>query len=238
MRKILIYSVGAAMLLAQNAGKTVWDGVYTAAQAEQGKGEYTDHCSGCHKEDLSGYDGVLKGERFMQHWREDTLDNFFSVMKNTMPRGAPSSLSSAKYVDIVAYVLQANSFPAGQQELKADAMRTIRVEGKSGPEAVPAGALVDVVGCLEQSSGKDWILTDATEAVRTRNPNDSTEEELKGWEAKPLGKHKFGLMDAAAYHPDSRKGYKVEVKGFLIKNPEDERINVTALQTTTTKCAR
>jgi mono/diheme cytochrome c family protein len=239
MLKVLaMYTVGAALLIGRCAGKTVWDGVYTAAQAEQGKVEYTDHCSGCHKDDLSGYDGVLKGEGFMQHWREDTLDNFFSVMKTTMPRGAPSSLSTVVYVDIASYILQANNFPAGRQELNVDAMRTIHVEGKSGPEEVPAGALVDVVGCLQQASGNDWILTDATDAVRTRNPNDSTDEELKRWEAKPLGKHKFGLMDAAAYHPDSRKGYKVEVKGFLIKNSEDERINVTALQTTATKCAR
>jgi hypothetical protein len=110
------------------------------------------------------------------------------------------------------------------------------VEGKSGPQEVPAGALIDVVGCLVQDSGGAWMLVNASEPVRTRNPNDSTAEELKRWEAKPLGVHRFGLMDAGAYHAEAQKNHKVEAKGFLIRNPGEERINVTALQTAAARC--
>lgn len=236
----LVLLILAAQTAAAQSAKdqTVWDGVYTAAQAEHGKTVYADHCSQCHKDDLSAYEGVLRGNRFMDHWREDSLDNFFLTMKSTMPRGAPASLPNAAYLDLVAYVLQANDFPAGSKELRADALRAIKVQGKSGPQDVPAGALIDVVGCLLQDSANSWALANATEPLRTRNPNDSTADELKHWEATPLGTHKFGLMDAGSYHPDAQKGHKVEAKGFLIRNPGEDRINVTAMQMTGTKCSQ
>ena len=220
----------------KTAGSTVWDGVYTAAQAQRGNSAYLEKCSGCHKEDLSGYQSVLKGASFMQHWREDSLDGFYTTVKTSMPRGAPGTLSDAMYVDIVAYVLQANEFPAGTHELTVDALTSIKVEAKTGKGDVPPGALADVIGCLEQGSGDSWLLTRASEPVRTRNPGDSTPEQLKASAASPLGTRKFGLMDAPAYHPDSLKGYKVEAKGFTIKNPSEDRLNLTALQSTGLKC--
>lgn len=229
----IIFSGPRTMCAQEN--RTVWSGIYTTAQAERGQGEYNDHCAGCHKDNLTGYDSVLLGVRFMQHWREDTLDTFFGTMKRTMPRGAPASLPDESYIAITAYVLQTNNFPAGKSELNAETMRVIRVEGKSGPEPLPTGALVDTVGCLEQSSDK-WVLTSATEGVRARNPSNSNAEELKRWEAKPLGDHKFELTDASLYLPESLKGYKVEAKGFLIKNSATDRINLTSLQMTATKC--
>lgn len=215
---------------------TVWDGVYTAAQAQRGNSAYLEKCSGCHKEDLTGYQSVLKGAGFMQHWREDSLDGFFTTVKSSMPRGAPGTLSDAAYVDIVAFVLQANEFPAGTRELTVDALTGIRVEAKSGKGEVPPGTLAEVVGCLEQGSGDAWILTAASEPVRTRNPGESTPEQLKASATAPLGSRKFGLMDVAAYHPESLKGYKVDAKGFTIKNPSEDRINLTALQSTGLKC--
>jgi hypothetical protein len=45
-------------------------------------------------------------------------------------------------------------------------------------------------------------------------------------------------MDAGSYHPDAQKGHKVEAKGFLIRNPGEDRINVTAMQMTGTKCSQ
>ena len=55
--------------------KTVWDGVYTSDQAARGEAAYADSCSGCHRDDLRGYNGVLVGGRFMDSWREDTLNS-------------------------------------------------------------------------------------------------------------------------------------------------------------------
>jgi len=223
---------------AQQPSRTVWDGVYTPAQAERGRAIYAARCLQCHREDLSAYESVLKGERFMQHWREDSVDSFFQTMKLTMPRGAPGSLSDWMYADLTAYVLQANEFPPGPAELKPDALRDIRVQFRTGPQELPAGALVDVVGCLVEVAPKDWALIHASEPVRTRNPYDSTAEDLKLWGAKPLGARRFGLMDVDSYHPDSQKGHRVEAKGFLIKNPGGDKINLTALQSTAGMCAQ
>jgi hypothetical protein len=37
-----------------------------------------------------------------------------------MPRDKPGSLSARAYVDIAAYILQANKFPSGDRELDRD----------------------------------------------------------------------------------------------------------------------
>jgi len=216
---------------------TVWDGVYAAAQAQRGNAAYLEKCAGCHKDDLSGYQGVLKNS-FMRLWREDNLRNLYTIIKNTMPRSAPASLSDGTYLDIVTFILQANDFPAGTHELTMEALPNIQIEEKSGKLEVPDGTLVDVIGCLLQNSDSSWVLNLASEPIRTRDPNNSSVGQLKAWEAKPLGTRKFGLMDAAVYHPESLKGHKTEAKGFLIKKPSDDRINLTSLQTTESICER
>jgi len=216
----------------------VWEGVYTAAQAQRGNAAYLDECAKCHKDDLSGYQGVLKSENFMQNWREDNLQSLYTTIKTTMPRSAPASLSDGAYLDILTFILQANDFPVGTNELTMEALPNIQIEEKSGKLEVPAGTLVDVFGCLVQNFDNSWVLNLASEPIRTRDPNNSTAQQLKAWEAKPPGTRKFGLMDVAAYHPDAQKGHKVEAKGLLIKNPSDDRINLTALQMTDSTCGR
>ena len=47
-------SLVAGGFVAGAAGKTVWDGVYGAAQAERGKEAYAQKCSGCHGDFLDG----------------------------------------------------------------------------------------------------------------------------------------------------------------------------------------
>jgi mono/diheme cytochrome c family protein len=220
----------------QNRGKTVWDGVYTIAQAEHGKAAYLDKCAACHKDDLSGYEGALRHDKFMQHWGEDNLHSLYSIIKTTMPRGAPASLSDGVYLDILAFILQANEFPSGADELTVAALPGIQVQGKSGPVDLPAGALVELVGCLAKGSDNAWVVTRAKEAIRTRDPHNSTPDELKGWESKPLGQSEFGLMDAEYYHPDTHKDHKVLAKGFLIRNGGKTRINLTALDSINSSC--
>ena len=41
-----------------------------------------------------------------------------------------------------------------------------------------------VVGCLMQGSGDSWMLTDATEPAKTRNPDAAREEELTAYTQK------------------------------------------------------
>jgi len=81
----------------------VWEGVYTAAQAQRGNVAYLEQCAKCHRDDLSGYQSVLKSDNFMQYWREDNLQSLYTTIKTTMPRGAPASLSDGAYLEILTF---------------------------------------------------------------------------------------------------------------------------------------
>jgi mono/diheme cytochrome c family protein len=216
---------------------TIWGGVYTAAQAARGQEVYSQQCSRCHREDLTGAGGVLIGNHFMDQWREDSLNSFYKILRQTMPANAPASLSEKQYLDIVAYVLQMNEFPAGEKELTPDVVARVRIEGKEGPAPVPDFSLVEVVGCLAQKPDGSWIVTNATEPVRTRVPGVSTPEELQVLKDRPLGSHTFTLLDFAGVQEHPVKGWKVDAKGFLIRKPGDDRINPSALQMVTPTCA-
>src|SRR5438552_13812140 len=74
--------------------RSVWDGVYTAAQATRGKAQYDSKCGSCHGADLSGRIGqALKGDVFLRGWNGYPLGSLFGRIKATMPEDAPSSLS-------------------------------------------------------------------------------------------------------------------------------------------------
>ena len=55
----------------------------------------------------------------------------YDFVFENMPPGNPGSLSTDEYVDILAYFLSRNQYPAGANELPADpsTLRSIRVEG-------------------------------------------------------------------------------------------------------------
>jgi cytochrome c5 len=210
-------------------GKTVWDGIYTTAQAGRGQAQYEMTCRSCHRE------GPRRGEAFMRDWQGTGLDGLFSQIKGSMPPTAPGSLNDAAYLDIVAYMLQTNTFPAGASELTAGAIKSIRVEGKNGPEPVPNFALVQVVGCLADGPDASWIVGSATEPLRTKDPSSSTDDDLKTSQAAALGSKTFQLLNVYP-RPDAYKGHKVEAKGFLIRDPNGDRLNVTSVQSLAPGC--
>lgn len=113
------------------AAATVWDKVYTEGQAARGKDAFMTECSACHAEDLggSGYAPALKGSDFAFAWGEKSVGDFFDRIRKLMPPDSPGSLTADKYRDIIAFVLQQNKYPAGDQELSADsaALHTIKI---------------------------------------------------------------------------------------------------------------
>ena len=120
---MLLATAGAlsAGVAAQDA-KSSWDGVFTEEQAARGSERYQQECAQCHLEDLLG-DGIapsLIGTPFHFRWSELSVGDMLVAIRTTMPQGAPASLSPQAYVDIVAYLLSANDFPAGEMELPTD----------------------------------------------------------------------------------------------------------------------
>lgn len=217
--------------------KTVWDGVYTAAQASRGKLVYQEMCAECHD---TGEAPVLFGSGFMRRWFQESLDNVFTKMRTTMPLNGPGSLPVNSYLDVLSFVLEESGFPAGTEELTANPaqLASITIVEKSGPGGpVPNFSLVQVVGCLTQGANKAWMLTNGTEPTRATDSGDSPAADLKASASMPLGTGAFRLLDYPALGRETRRGHKVQAKGFLIRQPNSEdRINPTALQTLAESC--
>jgi mono/diheme cytochrome c family protein len=251
-RAIIIASLAAATLSGQvrteaQISKTTLDGVYSAAQAARGLDVYRTTCSGCHKADLSGINGPpLIGSQFMERWREFDLDVLFSLIRNNMPPDRSGSnerqLSENAYLDVLTYILQQNSAPSGTGELTAAMLENTLLVGKDGPKPVPSGALVQVVGCLDEGADKVWLLASASEPLRTKTPEQTSPAELKASEVKPLGTLTFRLqnLDYADpnFRPESFRGGKMQVKGYLIRQPSRERINITSIEMVARSCTR
>ena len=230
---------GGAQPLTRN-GPTVWDRVYSAAQAKRGEAAFQEHCSVCHGDGLRGTDDgpALAGRAFEQHWLEDSVKNLFTKIETRMPADAPGSLADAAYLDIVAYLLKANGFPAGDKELPLDveSLARIQIVGEGGPGAIPDSALVQVVGCLTRDRDNSWMVVNTTGPIRTRDPEASKPDALNASKSSPLGTQIFRLLDVPRLDPAIRAGHKVEVKGFLIRGSGDDRLNVTSLQTLSPSC--
>jgi len=231
-----VASVGAAARQdAREQRKTVWDGVYTNEQAARGKGDYEDNCASCHS---TGEGPSLVGDAFMRRWFEDNLNAPFTRMRTQMPLDAPGTLPDNVYVDIISFLLAASGFPGGAGELRPDVLASIFVVEKEGPGGpAPNFSLVQVVGCLTQGADKSWIVTNGTEPVRARDSGDSSPADLKVSEARPFGKQAFRLLDFPLLDRETRKGHKVQAKGYLIRQPNSEdRLNLTSLQTLAESC--
>jgi mono/diheme cytochrome c family protein len=106
----------------QGSMKSIWDGVYTEAQAERGKAQYVEHCASCHSENLQGGDEApgLASEAFLAPWIDLSVGDLYERIRISMPQDRPGLLSRAAYADILAYMFKANRFPAGEAELASE----------------------------------------------------------------------------------------------------------------------
>ena len=128
MKKIWIGPmIGVAASLAMTVSalaqaRNVWDGVFTADQATQGKAAYDNKCSICHGAELLGQEMAppLSGGLFLGNWSGQSINDLFARIKTTMPANDPGSLSSAETTLITAYILFFNQFPAGTTPLPSD----------------------------------------------------------------------------------------------------------------------
>jgi len=114
---------------------TVWDGVYTEAQAERGQALYKESCAACHAPDLRGnsVSPSLVGMSFTFLWGGSTLGTLFDRLEERMPPARPGALSTQTYRDILAFVLWKNSYPAGAQELQEYDLHQILISADPEP---------------------------------------------------------------------------------------------------------
>ena len=127
---------GAPQATQPDVQLTVWDGVYTEAQAERGEVQYTASCAACHATDLRGDNTSpsLVGQSFAFLWGGSTLGELFGRIQQLMPTDRPNSLSAQTYRDILAFILRNNSYPPGEQELEADRLDQILITANPDPQ--------------------------------------------------------------------------------------------------------
>ena len=109
---------GLLGLVASAAQQPAPTGVYTASQAENGRAAYTRSCAICHRTDFQGNFEAppLVGTNFLNYWRDRTPRELFEQIRGSMPPDQPGRLGDPAYLDIVAYLLQANGAPAGEPD--------------------------------------------------------------------------------------------------------------------------
>ena len=240
---LLFLCLPAAQAQSKASGKTVLDGVYSEGQATRGQAVYKTVCSGCHGNALEGVSAPqLTGNRFIERWREGRLDGIYNFIRQRMPLGRAANaqpIPDSDYLDIVTYILKVNGYRTGPGELTPGLLGNIMMVGKNGPQPVPDGALVLTVGCLSQISDEVWILSTATEPSRTRAETTSTPEELTASSQGSLGTLTFRLTDLEAipdFVPAAHKGHKMQAKGYLVRQPNAERISLSSMEMLDSVC--
>ena len=142
---VIVIGVAAASARQAPKTRTIWEGIYTEAQAARGEKAYKVAWCYCHKDNLAGGffdDGngrapALAGPRafdssFEKRWAGKTVGEMVIEIGTAMPQQDPGSLAPETYVDIITFLLAQNGVPAGTAELPAelDALQGIRITPK------------------------------------------------------------------------------------------------------------
>jgi mono/diheme cytochrome c family protein len=231
---VVCATIGAGSAIhGQTSNKTVWDGVFSTAQAERGRGLYADNCSECHGIALQGGEQkALKGRQFWADWQETTVDYLLERVSKNMPYSEdgvlPGSLDMPTYLDIVAYLLSMNEFPSGPNELTAASSVGVQVIRQGGPSELPDRAFVHVVGCLAKGQGADWQLTKGSRPVRILNGR-PPDENIR------LGDRDYTLKFVTTAL-DSYIGHRVSVRATLIGEGGRDGLNFREVSSLNAVC--
>jgi S-disulfanyl-L-cysteine oxidoreductase SoxD len=225
---VALATAGLATAQTSTPRRTVWDGVYTEAQATRGMTSFGPSCSGCHALAAQGK-APLVGDAFWKSFAQKTVGDLLEFVSANMPNGSPRSLSESTYSDIVALMLKSNGFPAGNTELRRDTIANVQIVQKDGRTELPADALARVVGCLAKS-GADWVVMRATNPERAESVAPGVDDA-----SRPLGSRTIPLKFVVT-HLDPLAGSRVAVSGLLIGAGGMDGINVTTVNRVAQKC--
>ncbi len=195
--------LGATTLQAQQPAVSLEPGPFTEQQAAAGLAAYQEHCANCHRPDLSGLNEArpLVGPDFMRQWRTRTAQHLFTYTQLTMPLppGVPGSLGEQTYLNLAAFLLQANGARPGSEPLTPSSTAVVgKVANGVMPEAIqvaasrafPAAATAAGGGptglTLEGSIADYSAITD--EMMRNPSPDDwlMLRGNYQAWSYSPL----------------------------------------------------
>jgi|SRR5215208_3616449 len=97
---------------------------FSPSQATRGATVYAETCGQCHQP------AQMIGQAFVESWNDRRVYDFYALVRSTMPLDNPGGLKDQEYLDVIAYLLQANHHaPAGRDSLRADtvALRSTKI---------------------------------------------------------------------------------------------------------------
>jgi PQQ-dependent dehydrogenase (methanol/ethanol family) len=190
LAKIRGLSFAAALC---SAGAAVaQSGPFTEQQAAAGRSSYLANCAGCHQPDLRGTNEArpLVGADFMRTWAPRTAQELVAFLGVAMPPppATPGSLGNQTYINLAAFLLQANGATPGTTALTAststvigsvangtlpDTVRTaLASSAPASPSAVAAAAAAAAGGLAGlKLQGNIEGFTPVTDAQLLANPS-------------------------------------------------------------------
>ncbi len=133
-RALIGFTVLAAVAVSQEMTRSVWDGVYSDAQAKAGQELYASKCASCHGDQLTGGEMAppLAGPEFMANWNGLSAGDLFERIRTTMPANKPGSLSREANTQILAYMFASSKFPSGKTDMPqaTEVLKTIKIESE------------------------------------------------------------------------------------------------------------
>ncbi|MDB6082915.1 MAG: hypothetical protein JWN43_796 [Gammaproteobacteria bacterium] len=112
---------------------------YRDVQATAGRAVYGASCASCHGPELQGAAGpALSGAGFGKTWMAGTRTarSLFDNISTTMPANAPGSLSPAKVLEVLSYMLSRNGIAPGARPLEMAALDALIPPGSAPAAAV------------------------------------------------------------------------------------------------------
>jgi alcohol dehydrogenase (cytochrome c) len=162
----------AATLLALAAANAA---AYTDEQAAAGSAAYREHCAVCHGPNLRQLpEALIAGREFVAKWGNRGANELVEQISLSMPPTNPGGLPPETYLDLVAFLLQANGGAADGEAMTAatDARIGAGLGAMPGPPALAAGdAPAGPTGVTFAGTVPDFVpVTD--QMLRNQPPGD------------------------------------------------------------------
>jgi mono/diheme cytochrome c family protein len=133
-----------------------------AQPAAQGQAVYQANCAGCHRPDLAGSGEApqLAGSNFMNTWGARPASELIGYMQSAMPPSNPGGLGAQAYVDLAAFIFQANGRVAAAQPSEAAA--ALKEQTTAGRGLTVTGQVKNYVpvtdAMLRNPDPGDWLM--------------------------------------------------------------------------------
>ena len=156
-----IAASGLFLLIAgvSNAQTNTRDGVFTQQQAVSGGALYLRSCVECHGITLAGGEAgpALVGGAFWSQWQDQSLAAFYQITASTMPVNNPNGFSPEQYADVVAFMLQQNGLPVGEEPLTANVADMVAITMQPSVVPVRVSSLLNGASSAQRVIDYEWL---------------------------------------------------------------------------------